>query len=177
MSFFKISRSLVVLLALLPLHAYAQTATNNIQKIKKEVQYINDVAQLGVKVYPYSNKCGVTKAGISVYHKNDEVRKIKDTGIGDGDKAASSWSYEYYYEKGKLIFSYETRQYHDNEKNKETREEIRQYFVDDRLVKQIENGKTTYPKNVFIQKNDARYQLRNITRASDITKIYECMEL
>lgn len=167
-----------VLLALCTLNGNAQTTKGIIEKIKKEVEHINSVKlKLEAKCFPYKNKCGVTKAAIAMYHINSDVKMIIDTGIGDSDKAATSWNYEYYYQKGDLIFSYETRRYFNNETGNEDSEELRQYFAANRLIKQIKNGITTYPKNIFINKSDTRYRLKNITKASDIDRIYECPDL
>lgn len=163
---------LVLLLLSFAPNLGAQTAA----KIRAAVKSINAL-KLDTKSFPYRNKCGVIKANLTIYYQNGEVRKITDTGIGDDDKAAASWNYAYYYQKGMLIFSYETRRYHNNETNEEAREETRQYFTANRLIKQIKDNKTTFPKDIFIKKNDVRYQLKGIAKQSDINRTYPCLGL
>ncbi|ULT25250.1 hypothetical protein KUH03_41615 [Sphingobacterium sp. E70] len=102
---------------------------------------------------------------------------MTDSGVGDDDQAASSWTYAYYFENGLLIFSSEIRRYHNNETNKEDQEEIQQYYVDNHLVMQIENGVMALPKHVSIDSNDTRYQLKELRQASDIERIYKCPDL
>lgn len=165
----------VILFVSVTLSGYAQTVNSSIEKIKKEVESINR-SGLEAKSYPYSNKCGVIKASITVYYKNGVVSKVRDTGIGDDDKAANSWNYAYYYEKDILIFSFETRQYYNNETGSKIREEIRQYFAANRLIRQMENGKISFPENIFIDGRDTKYRLKNITAPSDIAEIYPCAD-
>jgi hypothetical protein len=153
-----------------------QTGLDHSTRIGIEVKRI-DALKLKTKSYPYSNKCGVMKATIVIYSENNIVKKITDIGFGDDDRAASSWTYAYYYENGLLIFSHEMRRYHNNETNKEDLDEIRQYYAGNHLVMQIENGKMAYQKAISIATNDTRYQLKELRRASDIDKIYKCPDL
>lgn len=150
-----------------------QIGLDHSSRIGKEVKRI-DALKLKTKSYPYSNKCGVMKASIVIYSENNKVKKITDIGVGDDDRAASSWRYAYYFENGLLIFSEEMRRYHNNETNREDLDKIQQYYTDNHLVMQVENGKTAYPKNVSIDNSDTRYRLKELLRASDIEKIYEC---
>jgi len=154
----------------------APISSEDSARINKEVKRINAL-QLKTKSYPYSNKCGVIKASIVIYTENNTVKKITDIGVGDDDRAASSWSYAYYYENGLLVFSSEMRRYHNNETNREGLDKTQQYYTDNHLVMQVENGKTAYPKNVTIDSSDTRYQLKELLRASDIEKIYKCPDL
>lgn len=163
----------VILFTLLTFAAHAQNVNTRIQQIRKEVALI-DGYKLDIRSYSYSNNCGLVKATIKMYYKNGEVKKITDIGVGDDDKAAAAWNYEYYYNRDTLIFSHERKRYFDNEKNQNINEDIRQYFVSDRLIGKIENTRTTFPEEIFISRKDIRYQLRLISKRSDIDKIYNC---
>ncbi|KGE12510.1 hypothetical protein DI53_3550 [Sphingobacterium deserti] len=157
---------------------YAQPTQSKLDEIAKAVKKINAATlQLETKRFWYENKCGVNKASITIFYKDHEIQKIVDMGEGDGDKAALSWSYEYYYANGELIFSYESIQYFDNQANRDMQEESRQYFDKDYLIKQIKDGETTYPVNFMIDSDDLRYELKKITRSSDIDRIYRCPDL
>src|SRR5690606_27929172 len=83
--------------------------------IRQVFRYINSMPLI-TRSINYMNKCGVVNATITIYtDANGNVRKITDVGIGDDDKAAAKWSFEYYYENGDLIFSYESSSGFDNE--------------------------------------------------------------
>ncbi|PUB25900.1 hypothetical protein C8J95_11267 [Elizabethkingia sp. YR214] len=173
MEILKIRHLVFVLFTSFAISGYAQTMDNRVQQISKEVESIY-TSKLEARPYAYRNNCGVTQAIITIYHENGEVRKVTDIGTGDDDKASGSWHYEYYYKNGHLIFSSETKRYYNNEMNRQYREDIRQYFVENQLIKQIENGKTICPKKTFISKNDMRYGLKTITKTLDIGEIYKC---
>ncbi|MDF2514819.1 MAG: hypothetical protein K0R59_115 [Sphingobacterium sp.] len=79
-----------------------------------------------------------------------------DTGVGDADRLQFPGLY-ILLQNGLLIYSYEMRRYHNNETDNEELEETRQYYSDNCLIKQIENGKTVYPKDVIINNTDTRY--------------------
>ncbi len=153
---------------------YPQNQESQVQQIKQEFAKINAL-KLDTKSFPYKNRCGVIKASITIYFKNGEIRKITDVGIGDDDKAAAKWSYQYYYKNGNLIFSYETITSFDNEKEKNITNNNREYFLDNRLIKKIEDNKINYPENSFINNQDNRYKLKLIKKSSDIDLIYECL--
>ena len=154
---------------------YGQTTLDRqVGHISKEFEKINS-SNLSQKTFRYSDRCGVTMATITVFSDNDIVRKITDVGIGDDDKAAASWSYQYYYENGKLIFSYEKSSGHDLETGTAYKDEVREYFVSDRLIMKIKNGQKTYPKSETINTIDTRYRLMNIKNSSDIKEIYKCL--
>ncbi|WP_162902827.1 hypothetical protein [Taibaiella koreensis] len=164
---------LTILGTSLTLLGYAQSVASKASAITKEVERIN-ISKHDVRSYPYSNTCGVIKATITIHYQNGLVQKISDIGVGDDDRAAAAWDYQYYYKNGALIFSKETKRYFDNEKNKEVTEEIREYLVSDRLIKQVKNQVITFPKNQFISQDDIRYRLKHINNASDVRKLYKC---
>lgn len=151
----------------------AQSINSQVEKIRREFVLVN-ASKLEEKSFSYRNNCGVIKGRLKIYRKNEEIRKISDTGIGDDDKAAASWSYEYYYQNGKLIFSYQRSNYFDNGKNKQMTDETKQYFVDNRLIKEVKNKQTAFPKNSTISQKDLRYRLLLVNQQGDIEKLYKC---
>jgi hypothetical protein len=153
--------------------AQSKIIENEIFQIKQTYKNINTSA-LKKQIFKYSNKCGVVDATITLYYLNGEIVKITDNGIGDDDKAAAKWNYEYYFKNGNLIFSYEWIKSFDNELEKNTIDETREYFLSNKLIKKIENQKTKYPVNMTINFSDNRYLLKKVKTTQDISKIYEC---
>ena len=146
---------------------------NEIIQIKQTYKNINS-STLKKQSVKYSNKCGVVDATITLYYLNGEIVKITDNGIGNGCLAAEKWNYEYYFKNGKLIFSYEWIKSFDNELGKNTIYETREYFLSNKLIKKIENQKTTYPVNMRINFSDTRYLLKNVKTTNDIFNIFRC---
>ena len=140
-----------------------------VTKIKKAFFDIN-ASKLQSKAFNYVNKCGVKKATVTLYYKGSDVVKVTDLGTGDGDKAAAKWSYQYYYEKGKLIFAYQ--QITDNLNTQPT--ETRRYFLGNKLIRKIENNLTTDNGKESITTKAPEYQLRAVKSEADIAKIYKC---
>ncbi len=153
--------------------AQSKNIENKIIQIRQIYKTINS-STLQKQTIKYSNKCGVVDATITLYYLNGEIVKITDNGIGDNDKAAAKWSYEYYFKNGNLIFSYEWIKYFDNELEKNTIDETREYFSSNKLIKKIENEKSTYPPNITINFSDNRYLLKKVKTTQDISKIFEC---
>jgi hypothetical protein len=145
-----------------------------IKQIKQAYTFINS-SKLKSNSYKYSNKCGVVNACITLYYLKGEIVKITDNGIGDDDKAAEKWNYEYYFKSGNLIFSYEWIKYYDNDLEKSVIDEKKEYFKSNKLLKKIENQKTTYPTNKTINYYDDRYLLKGIKSVKDINQIYKCL--
>ncbi len=147
-----------------------QKATEEkVKKIKKAFFDIN-ASKLQSKAFSYTNKCGVQKATITLYYKGTDVVKLTDLGTGDGDKAALKWSYQYYYEKGKLIFAYQQITNGRNEQPTETR----RYYLGNKIVRKMVNSQVTDNPNESINGKDVTYQLRTIKTEADIDKIYKC---
>jgi hypothetical protein len=148
----------------------AQKATEQkVTKIKKTFFDIN-ASTLQSKAFNYANRCGVRKATIMLYYKGSDVVKVTDLGTGDGSKAAAKWSYQYYYEKGKLIFAYQQITNGLNDKPIETR----RYYLGNKLVRKIEDTKVTDNAKESIDDKAVEYQLRTIKSEADIAKIYKC---
>jgi hypothetical protein len=153
--------------------AQSRVIENKIIQIRQTYKNINSSA-LKKQTFKYSNVCGVVDATITLYFLNGEIVKITDNGIGDDQKAAAKWNYEYFFKNGNLIFSYEWIKSFDNELEKNTIDETREYFLSNKLIKKIENKKTKYPVNITINFSDNRYLLKKVETTQDISKIYEC---
>jgi hypothetical protein len=146
---------------------------NEIIQIKQTYKNINS-STLKKQSVKYSGLCGIVDATITLYYLNGEIVKITDNGIGNGCLAAEKWNYEYYFKNGKLIFSYEWIKSFDNELGKYNIRETREYFLSNKLIKKIENQKTTYPVNMRINFSDTRYLLKNVKTTNDIFNIFRC---
>lgn len=140
-----------------------------VKGIKKAFFNIN-ASKLQSKAFDYANKCGVQKATLTLYYKGSDVVKVTDLGTGDGHKAAAKWSYQYYYEKGKLIFAYQQITNNPNAQPTETR----RYYYGNKLIRKIEDNKTTDNDKESVTTKAPEYQLRSIKTEADIAKIYKC---
>ncbi|MBC7935052.1 MAG: hypothetical protein H7Y86_06805 [Rhizobacter sp.] len=80
----------------------ALTADSKVAAIRTAVQAINSQT-LQVQSFNWSEPSCADVGTITYYLNNDEIVKVIETGfIGDG-----GWIQEYYYSKGKFIFSFE----------------------------------------------------------------------
>lgn len=148
----------------------AQKATEErVTKIKKAFFGISAM-KLQSKAFNYANKCGVKNATITLYYKGADVVKITDVGTGDGHLAAAKWSYQYYYEKGKLIFAFQQINRNMSDKTVETR----RYYSGNKLIRKITNTTVSDSEKETVTNTAAEYQLRSVKTEADIAKIYKC---
>lgn len=147
--------------------------SREVEAIREEFSKINSKV-LSAKAYNYRNKCGVEDANVTVYYDGNEVRKITDVGEGDDDKAPASWSYQFYYLNGELIFSYRMSSYFDVNLEKTVKTQTREYIRANTILKKIVDGVTTFPNNAHIDVGDFRILLYRVSNLRDIEEIYSC---
>lgn len=105
-----------------------------IAAIRSAYKNIN-TAPLTTEVFKYES-AGCVDEGLVRYFFNQkkEIVKIVESGaIGDG-----SWSREFYFQSGKLIFSYET-QIGGPAEGPDTKSEFRTYIKDDQVLRYMED--------------------------------------
>jgi hypothetical protein len=78
------------------------TNESKVEAIRAAVQSINNETLL-VQTFNWSHPSCADVGTIRYFLKDDEIKKVVETGfIGDG-----GWTKEYYYDKGKFIFSFD----------------------------------------------------------------------
>jgi len=132
--------SIIVCITCVKIYATASTVQNSmdtsaaIAAIRTEYKNIN-TAPLTTAEFKYES-AGCAEEGQVKYFFNQkkEIVKIVESGaIGDG-----SWSREFYFQSGKLIFSYET-QIGGPAEGPDTKSEFRTYVKDDQVLRYMED--------------------------------------
>lgn len=136
-----------------------------IGSIRAAVQAINSQT-LQVQTFNWRRSSCADEASIRFFLDGGEIRKIVETGfIGDG-----GWVTEYYYNKGKFIFSYMQHIGGPAGMPVDT-SEIRKYVDDDTLVLMIKNKESHTDIKQKFSGNSKEYKLLRSLKNKDYAEV------
>lgn len=126
---------LMIVLPVLPGHAQQKNTETDIAAIRATFKKINALA-LKQEQFKYEAEGCAEEGIVQYFFKDKEIVKILESGsIGDG-----SWKKEYYYEAGKMIFSYE-KAVGSSADGQESDIEHRVYAKDGAVIRYMEDQK------------------------------------
>lgn len=125
----------------------------SIRTIRAECKRINALT-LNKKSFTWDADGCVDGGVVNYFFDRSKILKIVETGsIGDG-----SWVTEYYYKRGKFIFSYDVFT-GGPAGGPETRKELRTYAKDDVIVRNIADKTITVPAEKILTATSKAYKI------------------